>query len=123
MLLEFSLIAFFILIGLVFVTSLLLLPQALKKLGIVPKKFNPVKAEPYECGLETIGPTWTQFNVRYYFYALLLITFDITVIFVYPWALELNNLGPGSLVAIFGFLGILAVGYIHAWRKGALEWK
>ncbi len=123
MLLEFSLIALFILLVLGFATSLILIPVALRKIGAVPRTYNPVKAEPYECGLETIGPTWVQFNVRYYFYALLLITFDITVIFVYPWAVELKNLGAGSLGSIFGFLAILGVGYVYAWRKGALEWK
>ncbi len=123
MLSEFSLIALFILIVMGFATTLVLIPQALKKIGIVPSKPSEVKYEPYECGLETIGETWVQFKIRYYFYALLLITLDITVIFLYPWAVELKNLGSSSLGVIFSFIGILAVGYIYAWRKGALEWK
>lgn len=123
MLSEFSLMALFILIVLGFAASLVLIPVALRKLGIVPSRPSAVKSEPYECGLETTGPTWVQFKIRYYFYALLLICLDITVVFLYPWAVELQNLGSESLVTVFIFLGILAVGYLYAWRKGALEWK
>ncbi len=123
MLTEFSLIALFILIVLGFATTLLMTPQVLRKFGIVPSKPNPVKSEPYECGLETVGPTWVQFKIRYYFYALIMITLDITLVFIYPWAVELRTLGPDSLGVIFAFLAILFTGYLYAWRKGALEWK
>ena len=123
MLSDFSLIALFILLVLGFATSLILIPQALKKVNIVPSKPSWIKSQPYECGLETVGESWVQFKIRYYFYALLLISLDITIIFIYPWAAELKNLGSSSLGVILPFLGILATGYIYAWRKGALEWK
>ena len=123
MLSEFSLIALFIIIVLGFAASLILLPLALRKVGIVPHSPSATKSEPYECGLDTIGPTWIQFKIRYYFYALLLITFDIILLFIYPWAVELKQLGSSGFWPVVSLLAITGVGYIYAWRKGALEWK
>lgn len=123
MLTQFSLIALFILLVLGFAASLVLIPILLKKLGIIPSNPSTVKSQPYECGLETVGPTWVQFKVRYYFYALLLIALDVSVIFLYPWAVELVNLGGSAIAGMVVFLGILATGFLYAWRKGALEWK
>jgi NADH:ubiquinone oxidoreductase subunit 3 (subunit A) len=122
MLSEFSLIALFIIIVLGFAASLILLPAALRILRIVPHNPTFIKSEPYECGLDTIGPTWVQFKIRYYFYALLLITLDIIIVFVYPWAAELKKLGAGGFWPIVSFLAIIGLGYLYAWRKGALEW-
>lgn len=123
MLSEFSLIALFIIIVLGFSISLVLIPVALRKPGIVPHNPSDVKSAPYECGLDTIGPTWIQFKIRYYFYALLLITLDVVIIFIFPWAVELHNLGASSFWPVVSFLAIVGTGYVYAWRKGALEWK
>jgi NADH-quinone oxidoreductase subunit A len=120
---NYGYIALLILIAVLFTSFIVLLPIVLRWLRIVPRKPNPVKALPFECGMETIGKTWVQFNFRYYFYALLLIALDVMVVFLYPWAVELRQLGVFSLVAALIFIFIIVVCYIYAWRKKALEWK
>ncbi len=123
MLENYGYIALFLLVALLFASFLILLPVILRLLKVVPKKPNPVKASPFECGMETIGKTWVQFNFRYYFYALLLIALDVMVVFLYPWAVELRQLGVFGFFAALIFILIIVVGYIYAWRKKALEWK
>jgi len=88
-----------------------------------PKKPNPVKAETYECGLQTIGDTWVQFRAQYYVYALVFVIFDIEAVFLFPWAVAYGKLGLWAFAEAFLFLAILTVGLIYAWRKGALRWQ
>jgi len=90
---------------------------------IIPQKPNPVKTSTYECGMETIGKTWVQFNFRYYFYALIFVALDVLVVFLYPWAVDLRKLGVAAFVAILTFILIITVGWVYAWRKKVLEWK
>jgi NADH-quinone oxidoreductase subunit A len=73
--------------------------------------------------METIGKTWVRFNFRYYFYALVFLALDILVVFLYPWAVSVKNLGAGGLTGIIVLLAIVVVGYLYAWRKKVLEWK
>ena len=90
---------------------------------IAPKKPNPIKLEAYECGIETVGDTWIQFRVQFYIFALVFLIFDVETVFLFPWAVALNQL---PLLAVFEgilFIVILAAGLIYAWRNGALEWK
>ncbi len=94
-----------------------------KSVRLIPWNPNPVKESTYECGMETVGKAWVQFNFRYYFYALLFIALDVLVVFLYPWAVELRQLGLFAFIAILIFVLIIMVGYVYAWRKGALEWK
>ena len=77
----------------------------------------------YECGMETTGKTWVQFNFRYYFYALIFVTLDVMVVFLYPWAVQLKQLGTSALVSILIFIFIISIGYVYAWKKKALEWN
>ena len=123
MLENYGYIALFLVIAILFASLLVILPVILRLLKIVPRKPNPVKATPFECGMETIGRSWVQFNFRYYFYALMLIALDVMVVFLYPWAVELRNLGSSGFFAIFIFIFIIVVGYVYAWRKKVLEWK
>jgi NADH-quinone oxidoreductase subunit A len=90
-----------------------------------PKKPNPVKTDTYECGLETIGDTWVQFRAQYYIYALVFVVFDIEAVFLFPWAVAygLPGVGLWAMVEVFLFLGILTIGLVYAWRKGALRWQ
>ena len=90
---------------------------------LVPWNPNPVKDTTYECGMETIGKAWVQFNFRYYFYALMFIALDVLVVFLYPWAVELRQLGLFAFFAILVLVAIVIVGYVYAWRKKVLEWK
>ena len=104
-------------------TSMVLLSWLLQRLRVRPSKPDPVKSEIYECGMETIGGRWVQFNFRYYLYALLFLLFDVTAVFIYPWAIRLNTLGAYALLELLAFVGILTLGWAYAWRKGALEWR
>ena len=90
---------------------------------VAPKKPGFSKQSPYECGLESQGDPWVQFNVQYYVYALLFVVFDAEVVFIYPWALVWKGLGPVVFIEMALFLAILAVGLIYAWKRGVLEWK
>lgn len=123
MLQNYGYIALFMLVTVLFAAFMLILPVILRLLNIVPRNPNPAKEAPFECGMETIGKSWVQFNFRYYFYALIFIAFDITVVFLYPWAVELRQLGASGYVAALIFIFIIIVGYIYAWRKKVLEWK
>lgn len=89
---------------------------------ISPKKASPIKTDTYECGLETTGNSWIQFRVQYYLYALIFVIFDVEVIFLFPWAVSYGVLGWFALVQMSIFIGLLVVGLLYAWRKGALEW-
>lgn len=84
---------------------------------------NAVKTATYECGLETVGQTWIQFNVRYYLYALAFVIFDIETVFLFPWAVSFKQLGLFAAIEMTIFLVILAVGLAYAWRKRALDWR
>jgi len=120
---DFGYIGILLIIAVLFTVSTLLLPLTLTLFGIVPKRSNPTKVSTYECGMETIGKTWVQFNFRYYFFAVLFVALDVLTVFLYPWAVNLEGLGVYGLAAIIVFFAILMVGYVYAWFKGALEWK
>ncbi len=87
------------------------------------KSKNKQKDEPYECGVETIGPTWVQFKVGYYLFAILFLLFDIEVAFLVPWAVVFKEIGTVALVEILIFLIILGLGLLYALKKKALEWE
>jgi NADH-quinone oxidoreductase subunit A len=90
---------------------------------ISPKSDNSQKREPYESGMQTIGPTWVQFKVGYYLYAILFLIFDVEVAFLFPWAVTFKEVGTVALVEIIIFLFILGLGLLYAWKKGALKWE
>ena len=123
MLANYGLIALFLLVAFFFAVTTLLLPTTLRFLRIVPKKSNPVKTSTYECGMQTIGKSWIQFNFRYYFYALLFVILDVLVVFLYPWAVDLRQLGSFGFIGVVILILFVIVGYIYAWRKKVLEWK
>ena len=99
------------------------LPSFPKFMQVVPYNPNPVKSSTFECGMETIGEAWVRFNFRYYFYALMFIVLAVLVVFLYPWAVELRQLGLFGFIAVLILIFILVVGYIYAWKKKVLEWK
>jgi NADH-quinone oxidoreductase subunit A len=87
-----------------------------------PKRPYPVKSSTYECGLETIGPTWVRFRIQYYLYALVFVIFDIETVFLYPWAVALGQLTTFALVEMAIFILILVGGLVYAWKVRALDW-
>jgi NADH-quinone oxidoreductase subunit A len=84
---------------------------------------NKQKGEAYECGIPTRGPSWIQFNVGYYLFALIFLIFDVELIFLYPWAVVVKKLGWPALAEIVIFLFILFMGFLYAHKKGALKWQ
>jgi NADH-quinone oxidoreductase subunit A len=81
------------------------------------------KLSPYECGFEAFEDARMKFDVRYYLVAILFILFDLEIAFLFPWAIVLRDIGWFGLIAMLVFLGILVVGFIYEWKKGALEWE
>jgi len=120
---NYGYIGLFLIVAVLFTVTTLLLPVTLRFLKIVPRKPDPVKSSTFECGMETIGKSWVQFNFRYYFYALVFLVLDVLVVFLYPWAVNLRELGTSSFIIILILIFIIVVGYVYAWRKKVLEWK
>lgn len=89
---------------------------------VIKASHNTVKGEPYECGVPTTGPSWIQFNVGYYLFALIFLIFDVELIFLYPWAVTVQKLGMFAFVEAVVFLFILFLGFLYAHKKGALKW-
>lgn len=89
-----------------------------------PRNKTKTKQLPFECGSVSVGDVREQrFNVRFYLVAMLFILFDIEVIFMYPWAVNLTLLGWTGYFAMLSFMAILAIGLIYVWRKGVLDWN
>jgi NADH-quinone oxidoreductase subunit A len=88
-----------------------------------PSRPNSEKLSPYECGFEAFEDARTKFDVRYYLVAILFIIFDLEIAFFVPWALVLDKLGMFGLLAMIVFVVELVIGFIFAWKKGALEWE
>ena len=87
------------------------------------EKYNKVKLEPYECGIEPVTDARDRYSIRYYLVAMLFVIFDVETVFMFPWAVSVDRLAVFGLVEMLAFLLILVVGYFYAWRKGALEWQ
>jgi NADH-quinone oxidoreductase subunit A len=92
-------------------------------LVIAPAKPDPEKLSAYECGFPAFGDARMKFDVRFYLVSLLFIIFDLEVAFLFPWAITLVDDGVFGFWSMMCFLGILTVGFIYEWKKGALEWE
>ena len=93
--------------------------------SFIVAKQNPddQKLSPYECGFDVFEDTRSQFDVRFYLVAILFIIFDLEVAFLFPWAVSLGSIGLLGFWSRMIFLGVLTVGFIYEWKKGALEWE
>ncbi len=98
------------------------LPVALGRV-VAPSRPDSEKNSPYECGFEAFEDARMKFDVRYYLVAILFILFDLEIAFLFPWAVVLKEIGMFGFVAMLVFLGILVVGFVYEWMKGALEWE
>ena len=107
---------------------LMIAATAFSGIAILVSKFalkasiNPQKGEPYESGIPTQGPSWIQFNVGYYLFALIFLIFDVELIFLFPWAVVVKQVGWMALIEILIFFFILFIGFLYAHKKGALKW-
>ena len=88
-----------------------------------PNRPDAAKNSPYECGFEAFEDARMKFDVRYYLVAILFILFDLEIAFLFPWAIVLQEIGWFGFWAMMVFLGILVVGFVYEWKKGALEWE
>ena len=124
---QYALIAIFVLVATVVPLGMLLAGWALSILKIRPYAPDSVKKAIYECGFETLTGRWSQFNFRFYAFALIFVVFDVEVVFLFPWAANFGLLsaqfGLFVLLEMVVFVAILVVGWLYAWRKGALEWS
>jgi NADH-quinone oxidoreductase subunit A len=117
-------ILLFVLVGIAFGLVPILLGWLL-----APNRPDSEKLSPYECGFEAFEDARMKFDVRYYLLAILFILFDLEIAFLYPWATIFNEIAGIGSIRLFGFIemlvfiGILVVGYIFAWAKGALDWE
>ena len=110
-------ILIFLLVAIAFGIVTLLLAKL-----IAPQRYSKVKLEPYECGIEPKTGARDRYSIRYYLVAMLFVIFDVETVFMYPWAVILDELAWFGLIEIIVFLFILVVGYFYAWREGALDW-
>jgi NADH-quinone oxidoreductase subunit A len=114
---EFGQILVFILLAIVFVFVAILAARI-----VSPRNPTKEKRTTYECGEETIGPSWIKFNIRFYVIALIFVVFDVEVVFLFPWAVVFQKMGMFAFIEMLIFLLILAVGFIFVWARGDLEW-
>jgi NADH-quinone oxidoreductase subunit A len=122
MLSDWGHVGFLILLALIFPIGGIATSWLLGLLKIRPQAPDPVKESTFECGVETEGTAWVQFNFRYYYYALLFVIFDVEAVFLYPWAVSFERVAVAGFVEVLTFVVILLIGLAYAWRKNALEW-
>lgn len=114
---QFTPILIFFLIGIFTVAAALIVSRIL-----APHRPNPVKNSTYECGEEAVGSPWIRFNTRFYVVALIFLVFDVEVLFLFPWAVNLRDLGLFAWIDMAIFIAILVVGLAYVWGKRDLEW-
>ncbi|GAA5346610.1 NADH-quinone oxidoreductase subunit A [Planifilum fimeticola] len=119
---SYLMVALFFIVGLA-------LPVVALSIGRLLRPHNPTPAKEvtYESGIDPVGGSWVQYNVRYYLFALLFVLFDVETVFLYPWAVAYdtlrNGIGLFVLVEMLIFVVLLVIGLIYAWKKKVLEWK
>lgn len=123
MLNDYGYIAILLVFALLFPSLPLMVSFLFRALRIRPEAPDPVKMDTYECGVETEGDSWVQFNFRYYLVALIFVVFDVEVVFLYSWAVAFPEKLVVGFVEAITFIAILVIGYLYAWRKHALEWR
>ena len=123
---QYGLILMFAALAVAVPAGMLVVSWLLSLVNIRPRMPSAIKQSIYECGFETLSGRWSQFNFRYYSFALIFVVFDVEVVFLFPWAASFGVLsrqfGLLVLLEMAVFIGILVVGWLYAWRKGALEW-
>lgn len=115
---HYLLILLFIGVGVFLGVLILLLGTCLG-----PRRPNPQKALPYECGIEPFQNARIPFDIRFYLIAILFIIFDLEMVFLFPFAIALDQIPTAGLIAMGIFLALLILGFIYEWKKGALEWE
>jgi NADH:ubiquinone oxidoreductase subunit 3 (subunit A) len=117
MLSQYFHILLFFVVGLVFPASVMVISALVRERGV--KKDNSA----YECGMDASGSPWVSPNIRFYFFCLIFVIFDVEALFVFPWAVDFRAFGAAGFAAVMAFVGILLAGLAYAWRKGVLTWE
>ena len=115
-------ILLFLVVALALSSAFVFLPMGVSRLTGTHKP-TEAKLTEYECGFPAFEDSRSQFDVRFYLVAILFIIFDLEVAFLFPWAISLGNIGVFGFWSMMVFLGILTIGFVYEWRKGALEWE
>jgi NADH-quinone oxidoreductase subunit A len=123
MLSDWGHVGFLLLLALVFPVGGIAMSWLFGVLRLRPQAPDPIKEATYECGVETEGTAWVQFNFRYYYYALLFVIFDVEAVFLYPWAVSFEKVAVAGFIEVLTFVAVLLIGLAYAWRKNALEWS
>ena len=118
MLIDYLPVLIYMLIAAGLIGVIVLLSELLGK-----KRHTPAKDMPYECGMDPIGDARHRYTVRFYVIAMFFVVFDIEAIFLYPWAVIFKSLGWFGFYEMLVFIGVLVVGLVYVWGKGALEWE
>ena len=114
---QYASVAIYIMIAAAFGVGTLMVSYV-----VHPRIYSSEKLSAYECGSEPISDARMPFPVRYYIIAMLFVIFDVELIFLYPWAVAFDKIGLFGLIEMVIFIALFVVGYVYAWRKGALEW-
>ena len=124
---QYGLIGIFAALAVAVPTGMLVMSWALSLVNIRPQVPSSIKSSIYECGFETLSGRWSQFNFRFYGFAIVFIVFDVEVVFLFPWAASFGVLSREFGIFVFlemmVFIAILVVGWLYAWKKGSLEWS
>lgn len=116
---EFTTILVFLVFGALFVVLNMV---AIGRLIRSRTKYSEAKSTPYECGEPTFGSAFVRFDIRFYVLALVFVVFDVEVVFLFPWAAVMKQLGPLAWTEAAVFVAVLAVGLAYVWRKGDIDW-
>ncbi len=115
---EYLPVLVFLSVGFAMAIAMLILGALLS-----PHRPDAAKNAPFECGFEAFEDARMKFDIRYYLVAILFIIFDLEIAFLFPWAITLDKIGLFGLISMAMFLGILIIGFVYEWKKGALEWE
>ncbi|WP_047150798.1 NADH-quinone oxidoreductase subunit A [Aneurinibacillus tyrosinisolvens] len=115
---NYFIVVIFLLLGIILPVGALTLARFLR-----PHNPTEEKRKTYESGVEPVGSSWVQFNVKYYIFALLFVVFDVETVFLYPWAVAYDQLGLFALIEMIIFIVLLVIGLAYAWKKKVLEWN
>lgn len=115
---EYAGLLIYLGLALAFIIPLFLLSGFLRDHGT-----DPLRKSIYECGMDPIGTPYVSPNIRFYLFALVFVIFDVEAVFLFPWAVKFKELGMLGFIEMLTFLAILLIGFVYAWRKGALKWE
>ena len=118
MLEDYAILAGFLLLGALLGAVPLVLPQL-----ISPRYEGDESGQTYECGVDTIGPTWIRFNISFYVFALIFVAFEVDILYLFPVALVFGDFGWRGLIELSIFLTVLSLAIVYAWRKGVFRWE